>query len=714
MAGPKYFPKWLLNCKEDITQTKEWNAFLLELNDAIQQQLTQNHVQYFTDLSDAEKELFMQRATKAIEGGAAFQNMYGKVSMLMDQHLNEDVARQLMEDSPLDTKTDLVVEGAEEGVVSLLKKWPEMKSKLHVCLNQPLAQPIRQLSWRLFLTNPKVRKTYIDLLNGNPRSAISPLDLEISQKCEQLLISEPTFFNIKGSVGAFYAMKATLSYHHALQRTNSRLRDTDYMLVVPFVEVTSPGLSRREPAPGKVVALMVEEFLTFLDTRPGFMLDSGSETEFEEMKGFAQKVGSILQELYPNLASAISDAYLPAREKIVATESGSQVLLKEGLTELLRPIVRSMLVGYLKMETLLYVWDNYVIGLDAPGFSTEWLAVVCATMLGLMQDKLKEAKAPAAMENVIRRESPLLAVPQFQYEIKRHHYRNLYSLLTADQKAAMPVLDPTQAIHPPWRHWYNDLIPPYTKPQDRRRAREEREAERERVQQQKREAETQRREKEERERKRGEDEYMSAVSAERARLEEERREMQRQLQEERYRREQAEQQAQEQIAMLRREVEALRHKPKSPAPSVFSVGSYISRVLIPPPPTPASGMSQPVLSTIQESRTPVRTPSRQATPAKQTLSVVLDFLGKIRHSMDTIAHGDGSDRQRLDRETDGFIRQNVEDLKQAQVEVFGHRLQPGEFESLTAQQQQDSSDKMMQLMQRWREDRRAQELASRR
>lgn len=52
-----------------------------------------------------------------------------------------------------------------------------------------------------------------------------------------------------------------------------------------------------------------------------------------------------------------------------------------------------ILTGYLKMETLLYVWDNYVIGLDAPGFSTEWLAVVCATMLGLMQDKLKEAKA---------------------------------------------------------------------------------------------------------------------------------------------------------------------------------------------------------------------------------------------------------------------------------------------------------------------------------
>ena len=53
----------------------------------------------------------------------------------------------------------------------------------------------------------------------------------------------------------------------------------------------------------------------------------------------------------------------------------------------------SVSAGYLKMDTLLYVWDQYVIGLDVPGFGTEWLAAVCATMLGLLQDKLMEAKS---------------------------------------------------------------------------------------------------------------------------------------------------------------------------------------------------------------------------------------------------------------------------------------------------------------------------------
>ncbi|KAI8749371.1 hypothetical protein BgiBS90_032801, partial [Biomphalaria glabrata] len=68
MASLHGYPKWLLNSKEEITKSKEWNSFVHELHEAIQQQLTESHVQYFTDLSEAEKTLFMQRATKALEG----------------------------------------------------------------------------------------------------------------------------------------------------------------------------------------------------------------------------------------------------------------------------------------------------------------------------------------------------------------------------------------------------------------------------------------------------------------------------------------------------------------------------------------------------------------------------------------------------------------------------------------------------------------------
>ena len=45
-----------------------------------------------------------------------------------------------------------------------------------------------------------------------------------------------------------------------------------------------------------------------------------------------------------------------------------------------------------------------------------------------------------------------------------------------------------------------------------------------------------------------------------------------------------------------------------------------------------------------------------------------------------------------------------------QREVFGHHLKPGEFDGMTPAKQQDSSEKMIKLMQKWREERRAKEL----
>ena len=50
-------------------------------------------------------------------------------------------------------------------------------------------------------------------------------------------------------------------------------------------------------------------------------------------------------------------------------------------------------IGYLRMDTLLYVWDQYMIGLDTPGFNVELLAVVTAIILGLLKDKFKECQS---------------------------------------------------------------------------------------------------------------------------------------------------------------------------------------------------------------------------------------------------------------------------------------------------------------------------------
>ncbi|XP_078339182.1 uncharacterized protein LOC111132265 isoform X4 [Crassostrea virginica] len=714
-GGPQGYPKWLLNCKQSVNDSKDWNVFLRELHDAIQQQLTESHVQYFSDLSEAEKELFMQRATKALEGGTSYNNLMKKVSILMDQSLNEEVSRQLLEESPMDTKSDLIIENAEEGALSLLKKWPDMKEKLHVCLNQPLPPPLRQLAWRLHLSDTKVRKKYIDLLNTNPRAAISPYDYEISQKCDQLLNSEPTLSDLKGSVGNFYGMKAVLSYHHSAQKTKNRLRDVDHLLVVPFIQVADTSMPKKEPPSGRVVALLVEEFETFMKERPGFVEDSGSDLHNEEVRAFIDKVATMLTAKYPESVKNIVEKFSPSKEKIVATEAGNQAVLREGLMTICRPMLRSLFVTYLNPNTLLYVWDNYIIGLDTPGFTTEWLAIVLVTILALTKDKIKEASSAAVLEKMLQTEGCKITVPQIQYEVKQHYYKDLFSMLTRDSKAAIPVLDPTQAQHPPWRHWYNDVIPPFTKPQDRRKAREEREAERERLAQQQRDAETARREQEARDRRDEEEEFLKMSALDRQRVEQERIKLEEQIQEERRRRVEAERHAASEIERLRLEVAALKNqKPPTPAYSPApSVSSYISRQLLAPPPSRISTQTAPRPPPQQVVVAKARTPTPVQTPVEQKNKIVSDFLNRVLFGINKVAHAEDQvvEKEELDRATQGYLVQNVRDIKQAQKEVFGQQLKPGEFDKLPPKDQQDKSEAMIRLMQKWREERRAKELA---
>ena len=39
--------------------------------------------------------------------------LYGQVSKVLDQHLNNQVAKELLEDFPISTKSDLILEGAQ-------------------------------------------------------------------------------------------------------------------------------------------------------------------------------------------------------------------------------------------------------------------------------------------------------------------------------------------------------------------------------------------------------------------------------------------------------------------------------------------------------------------------------------------------------------------------------------------------------------------------
>lgn len=79
--------------------------------------------------------------------------MQSKLSYLLDQSVNNQVAKKLIEENTFETKTDLVLDTTYEGIITLLRKHPDQKYKLRVFLNQFIPQQIKFLAWQLYFSN---------------------------------------------------------------------------------------------------------------------------------------------------------------------------------------------------------------------------------------------------------------------------------------------------------------------------------------------------------------------------------------------------------------------------------------------------------------------------------------------------------------------------------------------------------------------------------
>ncbi|XP_078599410.1 uncharacterized protein LOC144874756 isoform X2 [Branchiostoma floridae x Branchiostoma japonicum] len=686
-------PEWLEDCKHHVTETSEWKGFTVELFDAVQQQLTESHVKYFSDLSEAEKELFMERAVRAIQHGSSFTTLNAQVSKMLDMALNNEVARELLEDHPVNTKSDLVLGHARDGAVSLLQRWPDMRDKLHLCLNQPLPPTLRQLAWKLHLRNSKLRRQYATAVKTESPSLKSPWHREICQKCEDILQSEPTFKPLANHYGVLTAMQSVLSYYHASLQTASTLPDMDYLLLVPFLAVTQNTLSGDSAAGDNVKALLVEEFITYMAQRPGYMRESGVRDFSDEKLVFADTVADLLKQHDDHLATAISTAF--ATEKVTP----SRTSLEEGLQTLLQPLLRVMFVGYLQMDCLLYIWDQYIIGLDVPAYQV--LPTISTVLLMLLREHFFKCKNSHQMEQVLLSHSRKLHMHQFQYEINKRFYRTLHAQIHKDDKSTMPVLDPTQSVGmpPPWTHWSVEKLPPRQKAHDRRQAREEREAQRLRfVEQQK--AEVEMKQEDELARKREEERQLElALEQSRRQQDQERLALEQELDAERQARYELQKRADDQIALLQKQIDELKRmkdtKPKSAAPS--ETLSAIS--LKAPPPSAATHVTR----TWPVAPSPARSePSRPpGTPdAVKAETMMRDLVGRIMQGTNFLAHGTGDEKDTLDQQTRQSLQAYNKDRREAEIEIFGRRISSRDWNSMASGERTDTQGRLADAVRR--------------
>ncbi|XP_066455597.1 uncharacterized protein [Eleutherodactylus coqui] len=549
---------WLEQTRLQIQNLQEWKEFTVRLYEAVQQQMTENNINFFNDLSETEKIFVLDKAAKALKSGATYNELSARISASLQENILCNVAQEQQDGNILSSRSDVVASHIQDGVINILENRPSMKVKLHALLNQPIPLTLRTLVWKLQLSNTKARMEYLTRVSMN--KARSVLDREIALYCEVLLSKEQTFQNLKDKKGIARCMRNVMSYLH--KRAKISLLDKDYLLLVPLAQ-TVFATSKPSTSLDSLSTLLVEEYITFIDSQPTIMLMN----EHPEESGTFQKMSLSLKTLDQRLAQTIQTIY--------ASEARNpEDALTVGLQRMLHPIFQVFFVGYLNITTLLYMWDQYILGLDEPEFNC--LPAFGLAFLILLQRHLSGSTTQSDMQDVLKTAGVTLSVPEFQTVINKHFYQDLYTSLNKGGRNQFPVHDPTQAT-PHWSYVTKMTTYPRTRPQDRRQAREERENLKMQMAEKERREEQKRRQQEE-EQKRQQEERLNRILAEtRRKYEEDKAALENHLKQEQQHSYEIEKRAAQQINELQGEIRRLQQRRAS-----FG-GDSVESVMAPPP-----------------------------------------------------------------------------------------------------------------------------------
>ncbi|XP_067824062.1 uncharacterized protein [Heptranchias perlo] len=679
MAG-----RWLLAAREQVRLSEDWREFSRELFDVVLQQLAESHVDFFTDLSVAEKAVFVERAAKTIDGGNTYRALMSQINSSLEEQIGSQLTGKIQESETLQTKSETVLSHIQDGAVTLLQKWPDMKSKLHILFNHILPPDLRKLTWSLCLSNTKARMEYLSSLSGS--LAQSSNNMEISLKCESLLSSEPTFKTLSASKHATKAMRNVLSYYQKIQTSKRGLSETNYLLLVPLVQV-SIATEAQNTTLSLLSTLLVEEYLTFMESWPWCRkLQANQVSSCSVDEDCFEEVANLLDEKDKEISDII--------QKIYAQQTGNRPRedLLRGLQSILRPVISTLFVGYLSMDTVLYIWDQYIIGLDEPSYNC--IPPFSLAFIHLLREHLQICKTPGEVDAVLRSQAPALTTQQFQKVIKQHFYSNLYKRLNKQDTELFSVLDPTQGFPLPWTHLFREQLANRTCPKERRQAREEREAQRMQYIEKVKQEEQLIRLKEDEERRK-EEEQLQRLLEETKRINLEQKFLfEEKLQQERQLRYELQRKAEEQVSQLQVEMRQMMQQRQ------HSIDAYSLRSFTAPPPSLESDSSSGSPSSGQAAP-PDSITALGSLNTRKAESVTLDLLQHLMHTAYSIVNGQSVGEQNLvNRITQEHLHSYEQDVRNAELQIFGRYLNSDELDSIPETERANMCRKLADAVQR--------------
>ncbi|XP_077168238.1 uncharacterized protein LOC143824652 [Paroedura picta] len=696
MAGALGASSWLQRARSRVVNSQEWQDFTKRLLDSIQQQMRESHVNAFLDLSEVEKAFFSQKAAQAIQGGDPYKALMAQVSTCLEKEIYRQIAQEMQDGGRVENRLASLLTHIEDGVMTLLEERPELKGRLCSLFNQSLPAKLRGLTWRLYLSNRKARLEYLSQTAAG--RATSWKDREISLRCQDLLDSEPTFQALKGNKVAARCLRNVLSYYHKHQGTATPLCEQTYFLPVPLLQVildvASPGLSE---SVASVSALLVEEFLTFMKLHP--WLPEFSTSQHPNSASVLEEVALLLEEMDTDLARFL-------KNMCGQPEEGHKEALLRGVRHVLQPALSTLFVGYLSMDTVLYIWDQIILGSEQPTFNC--LPAFGTVLVLLLRDQLLKCQTMAELELMLRDQGQTLSIQEFQDLIGKHFFDKLYKQLQRDSNQPFPIHDPTQAF-PPWSYGDSQIAaPPRTRPEDRRRLREERVLRKRQREERMKEEERLQRAREEELKRQQEALLLQDLEAATKTFEMQKLHLEEQLLQERQFHREAGKKAEEQISRLQAEVYGLRQW-KMASSETYSAGSLVA-----PAPSPQSQEPIQASQNLSLAETGNNTPrTRERENKARTLT--LELLQQMMDTASAMCNGSSSEAQEeLDAATQEHLRNYHQDQTNAKIEVFGYEISEEEIEDIPEPERKEVRKKLEAVIKRGAEARYGAQRAVRR
>ena len=116
-------PQWLDDMRSDLMSSPEWQNLTTVVYHSVQDRLKQNHIQFFSDLNDIEKTLFIDEVERSLANDSIYKGFQGVLSRSLDESLSNKVEEELLTSgSSRENKVTMILDRAAEGATKLQRE----------------------------------------------------------------------------------------------------------------------------------------------------------------------------------------------------------------------------------------------------------------------------------------------------------------------------------------------------------------------------------------------------------------------------------------------------------------------------------------------------------------------------------------------------------------------------------------------------------------